>query len=252
MELIVLIFREDNVIGKSNGPWDVETKGHFETPMIFLGILMCLPLMFTTSFYRYYGLCAVNFFVSLFFFSGLLLFFSKKNYFRIVIVSFLMMMGFIFFAFLFFLVLGYSRWGNASIFNNAIFFVPLQILVALVTKNVLFFCFWLLVLSLLASCLSSKYFGKACLWRNFYKILIIYGVLGFTLISRLYNENAYSYEKLFIVIGIFVVFSLRYKERKFSLDIVKALLGIFLLNIFWAAIYLWLADSDKYLQFIIL
>lgn len=93
---------------------------------------------------------------------------------------------------------------------------------------------------------------KACLWRNFYKILIIYGVLGFTLISRLYNENAYSYEKLFIVIGIFVVFSLRYKERKFSLDIVKALLGIFLLNIFWAAIYLWLADSDKYLQFIIL
>lgn len=108
------------------------------------------------------------------------------------------------------------------------------------------------MLSLLASCLSSKYFGKACLWRNFYKILIIYGVLGFTLISRLYNENAYSYEKLFIVIGIFVVFSLRYKERKFSLDIVKALLGIFLLNIFWAAIYLWLADSDKYLQFIIL
>lgn len=81
------------MIGKSNGPWDVETKGHFETPMIFLGILMCLPLMFTTSFYRYYGLCAVNFFVSLFFFSGLLLFFSKKNYFRIVIVSFLMMMG---------------------------------------------------------------------------------------------------------------------------------------------------------------
>lgn len=109
------------MIGKSNGPWDVETKGHFEIPMIFLGILMCLPLMFTTSFYRYYGLCAVNFFVSLFFFSGLSLFFSKKNYFRIVIVFFLKMMGFIFFAFLFFLVLGYSRWGNASIFNNAIF-----------------------------------------------------------------------------------------------------------------------------------
>ncbi len=59
--------------------------------------------------------------------------------------------------------------------------------------------------------------------ETFYKILIIYGVLGFTLISRLYNENAYSYEKLFIVIGIFVVFSLRYKERKFSLDIVKSI-----------------------------